>query len=459
MSPGRSSGLVARQRSSMRGEACIPLLGLSLLLSCQNAGGSAGARDAAYADVQNTSTDLADAADAEANDMSTDLADAADADVDKTSIDSKGCDGVSVTTPSDCAAPPDCPSMGSASPSVLATRLSRFLWNQENPGEDLLADVAKVNSASDMKSLAIRMMADSRARDGLSAFFRNWLRLDDLGTIQKPDGIMTPDLVASMQKEAPAFGVSIVFDGDGRYESLMLAPFTFVDQTLAAHYGIAGVTGAEMRKVDYPDSARVGILEGAGVLARYADAQNPPWPPRRFWLMYETMLCDSGVLPAAAVGSSKTEGLTIRQDLEMRTSVAPCNGCHVTVNPIGLAFSDFDTFGRYWPFDETGSPFQTSATVAAGLTLTASVAFDDSSDLIRQLALRPEIRRCFAARVLDYALHPATRSASAPIDRLPLELQCSLDKAQASFESSGGSIPELIEAITATPAFIANTSP
>lgn len=236
----------------------------------------------------------------------------------------------------------------------------------------------------------------------------------------------------------------------------MLAPFTFVDETLAKHYGMSGVTGTEMRKAPYPTSDRVGILEGAGVLARYSGSLDLPWPPRRFWLMYETMLCDSTALPPAIMSSHRMDGLTVRQDLEMRTSVSPCSICHVTVNPIGLAFT-FDTFGRYQPFDEVGAPAQTAGSVAGGLAVRADLTFSGASDMIRQLVTRQDIGRCFAARVLDYALHPAPRSESVSVDVLPQDLQCSLDEALAAFESSGRSIPELIEAVTATPAFMADT--
>jgi len=384
--------------------------------------------------------------------------DAARPDVGDASPSLMGCDGGAPDAP-DCGQPAErCPSLGgaAATPAVLARRLSQFIWNQADPPDDLLADAAAIATGPDVKALAAKMMADPRARDGVAAFFKSWLRLDDLATLQKPGDVMTPDLIASMQKEAPAFGVSVAFDEDGRYETMMLAPYTFVDQTLAAHYGISGVTGAEMRKVAYPTPGRVGLLEGAGVLARYSGSLDRPWPPRRFWLTYETLLCDSTPIPPAITNAVRAQGLTVREDILTRTSPSPCSTCHVTVNPIGLAFSTFDTFGRYQPLDEAGAPAQTAGGVTAGLAVRADVTFSDASDLVRQLVARPDIRRCFSARVLDYALNPAPRSATALVDLLPQQLQCSLDQAHAAFESSGGNILELFEAVTATPAFMAD---
>jgi Protein of unknown function (DUF1592)/Protein of unknown function (DUF1588) len=349
-----------------------------------------------------------------------------------------------------------CPSNNAAiaPASVLAMRLVRFLWNENAASAELQAEVNGVVSAGQMKDIAIRMMADPRARVGIAAFFSSWLRLNDLDTIIKPGTVMTRELVVSMQREAPAFGVSVVLDGDGRYKTLMSAPFTFVDETLAAHYGIAGVSGTEMRMAPYPTVGRIGILEGAGVLARYSGSLEPPWPPRRFWLIYEAMLCDSDALPPAIQNSGRTAGLTIRDDLLTRTSGAPCNACHMTVNPVGLAFSSFDTFGRYETLDANSAPLQTAGAIPGGLAVRAGLEVADGSDLIQQLAARPEVRRCFAARMLDYALNPVSRPASYSVNLLPLELQCSLDQAHATFEASGGDIRELIAAITATQAFV-----
>jgi hypothetical protein len=382
----------------------------------------------------------------------------ADGGVEHTAGDSASCLGAA-----SCLPPPaadagaiECPSdTGAIAPaSVLAIRLARFLWNENAASAELQTEVNGVASAGQMKDIAVRMMADPRARVGIAAFFSSWLRLNDLDTVAKPGSVMTPELVVSMQKEAPSFGASIVLDGDGRYETLMVAPFTFVDETLAAHYGIVGVSGTEMRMAPYPTVGRIGILEGAGVLARYSGSLQPPWPPRRFWLMYEAMLCDSDALPPAIQNSGRIPGMTIRDDLLTRTSGAPCNACHVTVNPVGLAFSFFDTFGRYEPLDANGVPLQTAGAVPGGLAVRAGLEVADGSDLIRQLAARPEVRRCFAARMLDYALNPVARPASESVDLLPLALQCSLNQAHAAFEASGGDIRELIAAITETQAFV-----
>jgi hypothetical protein len=258
-----------------------------------------------------------------------------------------------------------------------------------------------------------------------------------------------------MLKEAPAFGTSVVLDGDGSYQTLMTATYTFMDETLARHYGVSGVTGDELRQVRFDRPEQIGILMGAGALARFSGALNPPWPPRRFWLVHETLLCDVAAIPAALQGVPRmTTYPTIREQLEAQTSPQMCDICHVSINPIGLAFAAFDTLGRFSPLDEVGMPVVTAGTVPAGLGWYTDLTIMDAADLIRQLIQDSRVRRCFAARWLDYALKPEPRPDNWEVNRLGPDLQCSLSQAHSAFEAAGGDIRALIAGTAATPAFL-----
>ena len=342
-----------------------------------------------------------------------------------------------------------------ADPDTIATRLAQFIWNEPVAPDSLRADSANARSPAAVSQLATRMLQDPKARTGVAAFFTSWLRLTELGTISKPTTLLSPALIASMQQEAPAFGVAVVLDGDARYATLMEAPYTYVDETLARHYGMAGVTGDTFRQVPYETSARIGILMGAGVLARFAGSLDRPWPPRRFWLMYEAMLCDKSALPPAVMNSPRDpQYVTVKDNLLAITSRAACDVCHASVNPVGLAFSAFDTYGRFVQVDEAGVPVVTAGDVPAGLALDDAIHLSDGADLIRQLATRASSRRCFSARWLEYALQPRPIPATAGIDRIAPDLECSLDQADGAFASAGGDTRVLISAIAATPAFL-----
>lgn len=349
-----------------------------------------------------------------------------------------------------CAAEPETV----VSPDVLAGRLSRFLW-QEEPDEALKAAVAAARSLEAVNELALSMLEDARARVGVAAFFSSWLRLGDLPSVSKESVELPQALVASMQKEAPALGVGIVLDGDARFETLMTASYTFMDGTLAQHYGVSGIVGSELQQVSFERPERIGILMSAGVLTRFSGGLNPPWAPRRYWLVEETLLCDRGGVPAPQANNfpRSEDYATIREDLEHQTSHRDCIVCHESINPVGLAFSAFDTLGRFNPVDEVGMPVRTAGTIPPGFAWDQELTIADAADMIRQFIKEPEVRRCFAARWLDYALTPSPRPEDREVRELRPELQCSLSQAHAAFEATDGNIRALIGAVAATPAF------
>ena len=347
---------------------------------------------------------------------------------------------------------------------VLAQRMSMFFWNRADVDAQLAASVQAAGSADELAGLARAMLQDPRARDGVTAFFTWWLRLTDLATLPKddPDGIFTPDVRASLQREAPAFGAGVILDGDGRYETLMTAPYTFMDATLAQHYGVPGVTGSDMQKVDFGTPARIGLLGEASVLARFAGNTNPTWPPRRFWMIRQTVLCRRGLSSAVPIDTSAfviSPSQTLRAQLDSltaATSPVNCHACHVIVNPIGDAFLKFNTFGQYWDTGPAGPFDDASGTIPPGVYFDQSLTFTDQPDLLRQLQALPEARECFAWIALNFAV---VRPTSSETTSFSSALEPSLTGLAADFESSDGDIRALMVNIVRTPAFLQTATP
>ena len=347
---------------------------------------------------------------------------------------------------------------------VLAQRMSMFFWNRADVDDQVAAAVKGAASADDLSNLATLMLKDPRARDGVAAFFTWWLRLADLATTPKddPDGIFTADVRASMQREAPAFGTSVILDGDARYETLMTAPYTFMDATLAQHYGLTGVSGDEMRKVDFGTPARIGLLGEASVLARFAGNTNPTWPPRRFWLIRQTVLCRRGLSSAVPINTSgfvisPSEPLrTQLDDLTAATSPVNCHLCHAIVNPIGDAFLKFNTFGQYWETGPAGPFDDAPGNIPAGVFFDQSLTFNDQPDLLRQLQALPEARECFAWTVLNFAV---SRPASSDSMSFSAAFEPSLAALATTFASSDGDIRQLMVDVVRTPAFLQTATP
>src|SRR5205085_7573391 len=106
-----------------------------------------------------------------------------------------------------------------------------------------------------------RMLKDPRALDFAADFAERWL---ELGNIQAPMGA-DKALVAAMGQETVHVAQHIVREDRSVLEFLD-ADYTFVNERLARHYGMANVQGTEMRRVSTAGTPRGGLLTQASIL-------------------------------------------------------------------------------------------------------------------------------------------------------------------------------------------------
>jgi len=155
------------------------------------------------------------------------------------------------------------------SPFELASRISYFLWSSM-PDDELLA-VAESGRLTDSQVLAAqvdRMLADPRASEFAANFAGQWLETRNLDSV-KPDPDLfkewTPQLREAMKTETTMF-FDYVLRENRPITDFLNASYTFLNERLAAHYGIPGVSGAEFRRVELTTDRRGGVLSHAGVL-------------------------------------------------------------------------------------------------------------------------------------------------------------------------------------------------
>ena len=151
----------------------------------------------------------------------------------------------------------------------LASRLSFFLWGT-SPDQELL-ELAAQEQLAEAPVLAAqveRMLTDPRSEALATRFAHQWLRLQDAAKNQ-PEPYFYPDfnrqLGQAMVRETELFFYDLVREDRSLLE-LLNADYTFVDESLARHYGIPGVSGSEFRRVRYPDETRRGLLGHGSVL-------------------------------------------------------------------------------------------------------------------------------------------------------------------------------------------------
>jgi hypothetical protein len=284
----------------------------------------------------------------------------------------------------------------------LAARLSYFLWSS-TPDEPLLELAGKGRLRADLAGQVKRMLADPRAHALTEQFAGQWLQLRDLSTLA-PDPKQFPDfdpvLTADMREETERLFEHLLRVNRPIHE-LLTADYTFANDRLAAHYGIAG-TGGDFQRVPLAGTPRRGILGHAGILALTSHPTRTS-PVNRGKFVLDKIL---GTPPPPAPGNvppleqTKTAaGAGLRAQLEAHRKNKQCAACHAFLDPMGLALENFDAIGR-WRDEEEGHR------IDPGGQLVTGERFSGFADLRALLAgpLRGQFLENVTEQLLTYAL-------------------------------------------------------
>jgi hypothetical protein len=220
----------------------------------------------------------------------------------------------------------------------LASRLSFFLWGRPPDAELLeLARRGELSDAETLRAQTRRLLADPRAEALATRFAAQWLRLQDLDKVH-PDALQFPNfhgqLAQAMKRETELFFHSIVRE-DRSVLDLYRADYTYLNERLASHYGIGGVTGAEFRRVEYPDATRRGLFGHASVLTLTSHANRTSPVLRGKWVMEVLLGTPPPPPPPGVPDLEKTEEakegrlLTTRERMELHRSNAVCRSCQM----------------------------------------------------------------------------------------------------------------------------------
>ena len=224
----------------------------------------------------------------------------------------------------------------------LASRLSYFLWSSM-PDEELfrLAAERKLRKPDVIAAQVRRMLQDPKSIALVDNFAGQWLELRNLDSV-KPDPDRFPafdeDLRGAMQQETQMFFEAVIHE-DRSILDFIDGKFTFLNERLAKHYGIPGVTGAEFRRVALTGDERAGVLTQASVLtvSSYPTRTSPVL--RGKWIL-ENFLNDPppppppGVpnLNEAAIGTTAS----LRQQLEQHRASPACAVLPCPHGPAGI---------------------------------------------------------------------------------------------------------------------------
>jgi cytochrome c553 len=289
----------------------------------------------------------------------------------------------------------------------LASRLSFFLWGTI-PDRQLI-DVARRGELSrpDIFERQVRrMLADRKSEALATRFASQWLRLQDLHKVE-PDALTFPYydelLAVAMNRETELLFDHLVH-ADRPLMELLTADYTFVNERLARHYGIDGVSGPDFRKVSYPDDKRRGILGHASVLTLTSHGNRTSPVLRGKWVM-EVLLGSPPPPPPANVpdldetGDSKDgKFISVAEQLARHRASPACSSCHNVIDPIGLSLDNFDVTGS-WRIKDRGVPVSVAGELYDGTKM------NGAADLRAALVARSDVVIThFTNMLMAYAL-------------------------------------------------------
>ncbi len=238
---------------------------------------------------------------------------------------------------------------------ALATRLALFLWNSV-PDDTLraLADRGELSKPAVLRAQTERLLNDPKARRFVETFTDYWLdlrKIDDTApsTTLYNDYELDDSLKLAAVEETRLFFAELL-RADLPARNVVASDFTFLNERLADHYGIRGVSGAQFRKVKLPpDSLRGGLMTQASVLKVTANGTTTSPVLRGHWITERILGLETPPPPPTveAVEPDIRGAVTIRQQLDKHRANASCAACHRKMDPPGFALESFDVMGGY----------------------------------------------------------------------------------------------------------------
>lgn len=322
----------------------------------------------------------------------------------------------------------------------LASRLSYLLW-QSGPDEELLAagEAGQLATRAEIAAQARRLIDDPKARR-LTAFFDQWLKWDGLESITR-DSTAFPMLPATlgalMHTEARTFAENTVFDADHKLGSLLTGRYTFVNQTLAQHYGLPGVTGTSFQRVAV--TGRGGLMMLGGNLA-VRDLNTRTSIVHRGVAVRTLMMCQVVAAPppnVPALGPIDAS-LSQAQRLALHRADPGCASCHNNIDSLGTPFEAFDAVGRPRTKDEAGHHIDTAGELVRSRDTALNGPVANAEELMDKLGQSSEVRDCFATHLYRFSMGRQEEAGDA----------CSTYTLKKQFEQSGGDVKELLLSLT-----------
>ena len=327
----------------------------------------------------------------------------------------------------------------------VASRLSYFLWSSM-PDDELfqLAENKRLFDPTILQTQIERMLHDDKAQALSRNFAAQWLNLRNLADV-RPNLELFPDfddaLRSAMGQETEMLFSTIVKENRS-IDDFLNADFTFLNERLAKHYGITGVSGEEFVRVSLEGTKRLGVLTQASILTLTSNPSRTSPVKRGKWIL-ENILGETPPPPPPGVppleeAAKDVSGLSLRERLEIHRKDPGCASCHKAMDPLGMGLENFDAVGR-WRDKEGERDVDSTGELPSG------EKFSGPLELIGIIRGRQtQFHRAFTERLLTYALGRG----------LEYYDKCAIDQALVLMKQRGNRFSALVEGIVTSDPFL-----
>ena len=330
----------------------------------------------------------------------------------------------------------------------LASRLSYFLWSSM-PDDQLMAAAAagKLSDSAALKEQVARMLASPKAQALVDNFAGQWLAIRAVQEVT-PDPMTFPkfdsELRAAMAGETSAFFQDFV-SGTLSGDQLLTADYTYLNDRLAAHYGLPAVSSTNLVKKSLAGSAQRGGILGQASILTVTSHPSRTSPVVRGKYVLTQLLCQDIPPPPPDVDVSSLDAASatgsLRQRLEAHRASPNCTSCHALMDPIGFGLENYDAIGAYRTKDGADA-------IDASGALPDKRQFSGMRELAQLIAADPAYASCFASKLYSYALGRLPESGRDHLD------PWTLFQLAQRYRKNGLRFPDLVSDLVASRTFL-----
>ncbi len=296
--------------------------------------------------------------------------------------------------------------------SELASRLSYFLWSSMPDDGLLTAAKGGTLSGEGLQNEVDRMFTDGKASRFVDDFARQWLQLHRVGMFP-PDKKLYPNYEAWLETSMKAEPVEFfreVFAKNVSIDAFIDSDWTMANARLCEFYGLPEPkTGGFQRVSLKPEDHRGGLLTMGAVLGLTSDGTRHRPVHRGVWLsevvLGKTPPPPPANVPAIEPNPPQNPKATLREKIEAHRNDANCAACHAKIDPLGLAWDNYDAIGQWRTREKVPAGVGEDPLINPAGLMPDGRAFKDATEFKQRLLEdRDKVAQAFIEHLCTYAL-------------------------------------------------------